>query len=495
MRQNAESAQVSRWMVLPSWVGHALGGLVVGAVLGYLALPYLLSLRLAERIGIRLEAGEHFWVAPLLGGAIGMLAGLVSGAIAQQRAGARRSALAQSAGQLGARFSPTAESELQASLQQAFPNLSIHLENILRKDLVDVRLILGEATISRRAGSYGHTSSKSSTQTAAYFEAREGTFPRFSVYPATRMLRMLSGAAGLQGLRFADQPEFAQHYLVLATEPLGAQALLIAEARTWLVAHPQLHVESGESGVLVYRAGEMLDGAELEQFAGEAAALFRLFEQARRAAQSNPVKPSAVDEARAFAAQMPASVARSIEKELQARLVTREQVDAFVRQPAPRRIPSNIAQQYRGPLVIVLVGAGFVSIAGFLLLPFSAKGEWTPIIFLSLFVLAGAAMVFFGGRSWWRQRGLLRRGEVAAARIESVEDTGWSDDVRGQAHNLSARYQVGGQWRQGRGKVWGRAARRAKNLAAQGKAAPILYDPAHPERIVLIDGLVNPLED
>jgi hypothetical protein len=283
-----------------------------------------------------------------------------------------------------------------------------------------------------------------------------------------------------------------RQYFVLATEPLGAQALLNPRARAWLLAHPGLHLESGGSGVLVYRPGQLLAPNELDGFAREAADLMRLLEQEQRTTEKSPTKPSAVDEVRAFAAQMRPWAARSMENQSRARLVSPADVDAFLRQTPPRKIPSNIAHRCDGSRWIALIGAVFVTMMG-LMAPISViKADWGGTVFLSLFFLAGSLMLFFGGRGWLRQRSLLRRGELATAKIVRVESTGRIDSEKGEVFNMSARYQAGGQAREGRGKVWGRAGYRAKKMATEGKTAAILYDPAHPERILLVDALVNP---
>jgi hypothetical protein len=195
-----------------------------------------------------------------------------------------------------------------------------------------------------------------------------------------------------------------------------------------------------------------------------------------------------MEELRAFAAQMPPWAARSMEKEVRAPRITREDVDAFLRQSPPRKIPRNLAYHYHTAFGTTVMGAIFIAIASLVTVVLGAHGEWRVVMFAGgMFWLMGAPLLFFGGRRWWRQRRLLRRGELVAAKIVSVDPAGYADDD-GEVFNMTARYQAGGQSREGQCKVW---SQRAKRLAAEGKPAAILYDPTHPERIFFIEGLVN----
>jgi hypothetical protein len=217
-------------------------------------------------------------------------------------------------------------------------------------------------------------------------------------------------------------------------------------------------------------------------------------DQRRRAIAKHPAKPSSVDASRAFAAQLPRSVARSFEKQLKAQTVTRQQAEDFVGQPPPRKIPPNIAYRFlRGALGMMTIGAAFVGVCvAVILMSRGQPQEWGGIVFLSLFLSAGVLMILFSGRFWWRQRRLLRGGELAAARIRTVESTGATDENDDEVFWISAHYQAAGQSRVGRGKVRGQVGRYARNLAAEAKAASILYDTADSGRIVLVDSLVYP---
>ena len=470
--------------VIRFFTGHVIFGVVTGAIAGYLALPFL-----ADLIRINFSAGMVL-ATTLVGAAIGLAGGLAAGKRAERRAAARRDDMAARASGMGARFSAH-DAEVQQALQSDFPGRHLHMQNVLRKDLMDFRLSIGDLSITQASRSTsGDTRHRITVQTAAYWRREERAFAEFSLQPGGGTHKLAS-AAGFRGLRFPEQPEFESRYFVLATDVDGTRALLAPQVLAWLVAHPGLNLAAGGHGLILYRSDEVLAPEALDGFVAEAAELFRLLERSSRQAGLKAAPPlTTEDSARAFAAQMPPSVARSIEKQLRARRVTRDDVVAFLRQKPPRKIPPNIAYRYSGSQVICLVGVVFAIVAGIMGPVFALMRNWFAATFIALFFIGGVALLFFGGRSWWRERNVLRRGELGTASVRSVEPAGWSDDD-GEAFNVSASYQLAGQRREGRGTVQGRAVDQFKSLSAEGGMAPILYDPAHPERIVLVDALVN----
>lgn len=478
---------IQRWMILPAWIGRVAIGLLGGLIFGWWGLPILLyaAERPLKSIGIRFEGG-WFLAGPLACGAIGAGIALLVGAIVDRRAAARRERLAGGAGLIGAQFSAY-DSELQQALRSDFPRRALAIQNVLRKDLVGLRVNIGDLSITESSGD----SDSTQRQTAAYYRT-EFPLPSFTLRPAGLMTKLM-GAAGFQGVRFPEQPAFESRYFVLATDVIGTRALLNAPVRAWLAAHPGLGLEAGGNGILVYRSGKLLRAEELAAFLAEAAELVRLLEQSGRRADLKPTAPATPqDELRAFAAQMPAPVARSMEKQLKAKLVSREVVQAFVGQPPPRKIPTNIANNHRPALLIAAMGAFFAAMgagAGVI----AVHTQWIGLVLSTIFLLIGAPMLFFGGRLWWRRDRLLRRGELGAARIVGVEPAGWSDDD-GEVFNVTATYQAAGQAQEGRCKVRGRPGKRGPGFAEQGKTAAILYDPVHPDRILLVDALIYPPE-
>jgi hypothetical protein len=468
-----------KWILVLNRYSGILACALAGGAVGMMYLPILIPMESVQRVtgvvGWRVGYWGALWLLVLSGATVGLVVALAYDAIFKPHAP----------------VDPHAPiTKLLGGIGRNFPDLSVGMRNLEHHWVDGLQIAVAEATIARGQFDSG---SSSSTQTVAYYEERGSRLPRFGVAPKGLLMKM-AGAMGLPNLAFPDQPEFSEKYLVLAIEPLGARSLLAPQVRAWLLAHPGLHMESGGTGVLVYPPGKVLLGEELASFTRDAGELLRLVDQRRRAMAQDPVQPTSIDEARAFAAQLPRSVQRSFEKQLKAQTVTRQQAEDFVRQASPRKIPSNIAYRFlRGALGMMGIGATFVGVCVVVIvLSRGQRQDWGGIIFMSLFLSAGVLMMLFSGRFWWRQRRLLRGGALAVARIRTVESTGATDENDDEVFRMSAHFQAAGQAHVGKGKVRGAVARYARNLAADAKVAAILYDVADPGRIVLVDSLVYP---
>jgi hypothetical protein len=212
-----------------------------------------------------------------------------------------------------------------------------------------------------------------------------------------------------------------------------------------------------------------------------------LIERARRVAAARPNPPSEFDEARAFARQLPASAQRALEKELVARRLTKADMDAFLRQDPPRKIPRNIRYYYQFSLGLSGMGLFFLLMGTVVAVAAVLSGEWGAFVMVMIFGMIGGVMVYFGVPRFRRERRLLRHGELAVARILGVESTEVEENDQ-EISQVRARYEAGGQSRLVQCRAWGKPARR---IAAEGRPARILYDPARPQDILLVDTLVN----
>jgi hypothetical protein len=451
-------------------------GAVVGAGIGMLVLPRFIPLETVQGVaalfGFRVEHWGVLWLLVGTGGAVGLVVALVVDAIRQPHRKAAQK--------------PSATYSLQERMAGNFPALLIGLHDVGDQWIGGVRVVFARASLTQTTTSFEGTPT-GSTQTVVYYERPGAAFPHFRLAPKGPMLKM-AVAMGLPNLRFADQPEFEEKFLVLANEPLGAQALLDSSVRAWLLAHPDIHLEAGGSGLLAYRLGKVLAGAQLQAFVLEAAELLRLADQRRGRMEARPTKPTEADELRAFAMQMPGYAGRALQKQLEKQLVSRQQVDEFLRQAPPRKIPFNLAHRYNGAKGILAVGMAFVGGAAFFMVTMvRMQRELDSLPFMALFMLGGLLMVFFSGRFWWRSRQLLRWGEQAVAKIQGVKASGWSDSY-GKIFSVAARFHADGQERS----AWGRGMGSFGQKAAAGQTATILYQPGHPERIVFVDALVHP---
>ena len=379
--------------------------------------------------------------------------------------------------------------ELQASMRRNFRELQIELENVQHKELGGLSIVIAQASIIRSAGFNTDGDSSSSSHTVAYYEGPDAEFPRFGLRPMGLMFKMAAGM-GLHGLHFADQPEFSKQYLVLATEPLRAQGILSRRVRDWLLAHPGTNIEAGGTGVMVYRSGSVLQAGDADAFVREAAELLGLVEHARRmAAFLKP--PTELEELRAFGAQLPASMLRSAEKEYFARRVSQAEMDAFLRQSLPRKVPKNIAYYYQFSFGLAGFGFFFLAMAAVIGTGGAVSGQWEAFIMVAIFGLVGATMIYFGLPRFRRERRLLRFGEPAVAKILGLESPGIEENGQ-EIYKVRVLYDAGGQSTRVECQASGKP---AKRIAAEGRPARILYDPAHPEHILLVDALVNSREE
>lgn len=376
--------------------------------------------------------------------------------------------------------------ELHASMRRNFPELQIGLEQVQRKEIRGLPIVIAQASITRAAGFDDSGGSSSSSHTLVYYEAPDADFPRFSLRPMDLLFKA-AAALGLQGLRFADHPEFSRQYVLLATEPLRTQAILHRKVRDWLLARPGMNIEAGGTGVMLYRSGSVLQAGEADAFARDAAELVDLLDRSRRMALARLDQPTELEELRAFATLLPASMGRAAEKRFLARRVTQEEMDAFLRQGPPRKIPKNIARACEfsfgmaGFGFFFLVGAVVVGVGG------AVQRQWGAFILATIFLLVAAVMLYFFLPRFRREKRLLQSGQLAVAKILGVEPAGIEEDGQ-EIYTVRALYETGGQSRRVQCRAPGKAARR---IAAEGKPARILYDPAHPEHILLVDALVN----
>lgn len=374
------------------------------------------------------------------------------------------------------------ETGLHASLRRDFRDLRIELQDVQRKEIDGVSIVIARGSITR-GSSDGDTTS---VHTLAHHEAPGARIPRFELRP----MRARAIGFGMHGLKFDEQPEFSKQYFVWATEPLRVPAILHRKVRDWLLAHPATSFEAGGQGVIVFHPDGLVHGGDVDAFAREAAELAGLLAQAGRFNAATP-QPSEMEEARAFAAQLPAFMARSYEKQLEASRVTRANVDTFLRQTPPRNIPGNIARLYQMcftisgfGLAFFLGGAVFVSAGMY-------TARWEAIAIGTLACLVGGTMVYFALPRFRRERRLLRWGQPALAEILGVKPTGGAENGQ-DIYEVQANYELDGR----RVPVQCRAAGGgAKRVAAEGRPARILYDPARPEHILLVDALVNSHEE
>jgi len=421
---------------------------------------------------------DLFWFGPVAGGVVGMIAGVIGGAIAERRAAARREVFATEASRLGAQSSAADDAELQENLSRDFPGDWRGMSDVVHKDFGGLPVSIGQLTI-RSVGAGSEAQDRTSTQTAAY--SHVANFPQFGLKPSQALLKTALRLAGSLAISVPDDPEFTNRFMLIGMDIARTRALFNAPVRAWLKAHPDLTVEAAGTSVLLYRDKRKIEPTELAAFLREAGELFRLLEQAQRALPAQPSVSSKQD-AEAFLANMPAAVAAKV----RGRIVTQEHLREFLRQDPPRKVPANIAHHcdHFAPLIGIAFGAAFAAAGLFFGAVSLLKGEWGGVAFAMVFLIIGSVPGFFFGRTRLRMMRLLRHGRLTTATVEKVESTGSTTDS-GAIYNVVVRHVPG----EASCKIVGSAAQRAQSMV--GKPAEILHLPADPQRIILVDALVN----
>lgn len=471
-------------MLLPDWIGRVAIGGCFGAVLGWQFLPWLFYAdpmrRLTEQLG--LGGGHVFWLGPVAGAAIGITGFLIGGPMVQKRGKERGEKRRRAAEATGAYFSATVDAELNATLQRDFGTQRLGMANVASKEVGGVRVAIGELTT--------YSSDNSVTQTAAHFASKDLRFPAFQLQPQGMLTKMLSQATGIQSISLARNPDFARGYFLTGDHPANVEALFGEKVVAWLMARPGVSIQAAGASLLLYRAGESAEEAQFGSLLEEAAEIFRLLEEAQRAALLlRDTVPQPKTDARAAAEKLTGAVGRVVRE----RLITRADVDAFARLAPPRVLPPNLIAycDEMAPTMLIFIGVAFALAGGLFAMVFTTKGQIDGVAFGALFLAIGSAVIAYFGRTRWREVRLLRRGRLASARIQGMEDTGWSSSDTGQIYNARVTYQVDGQLQTATCKVTGHGAERVRKLAADSAPVRVLYYPADPQRVLLLEGLVN----
>ena len=463
-------------------------------------IPYERAKALGALLGMSLERADMFWVPASLGAAIGGIVGIVGGIITRGRELRRDAGFRQTAESLGGQFSSSADPGLGEKLGGFFPGscfLGIH--DVIRTQMQGMRIAVGDLTFSRQTGTGTDTQTRTVSQTVAHYESDTLHFPKFTLQPKGFLVNLLSGMVGIQSIDFPAHPEFSQNYQLTAVHAENTRRLFNDRLLERLSRAQGLCVSSDSGGLVIYRQGKLCEAGELKVFVSEAAEIFRLFEDsARRSSLTAEAVLTAKADVKALAGKMPGLIGKIVRENL----VTRADVDAFVRQPPPRTIPANILRYSDkfAPGLLMLVGIVFAFAGAAVAFAFGyealsgGKGLMSDkgmgVILGLVFLSAGGPIAYFAGRARIRIKRLLRDGRISAARIEKIDATAMS--VNNEAvSRMTVQFQTEGRVMQASCKIMGDAVQRVQKLAADNKPAPILYDPADPQRILFIEALLN----
>jgi hypothetical protein len=466
----------SRMPLWPTVLLYAGGGLFIGAIAGHQYLPALMSLQPA--------------LCALAGGAIGAIAGAIAGISAAREAAQHTEAVQQVAQKLGGQYLP-ADAELNRRLGTDFNLSNAAMYNVVSKDLNGARAEIGDLQITTKSGTGNNRDTTTVTQSAAFFTADGLRLPHFFMQPEGTLLKLFARVVGGEKIEFPAQPYFSEIYHLSGNHPENTRRLFDDGVLNSLVRRPGLRIQSAADALLIYQPGRLCERDELESFIAEATQIFRLFEaSARRMKQEDETRVTPKADVRAIAENMPGLMGRIV----RANLVTHPDLSAFVSQATPRKIPANILK-YRErvvPRAFLFVGMFLVIFGALWVWSVQTNGAGQPMTIGLVQVAIGVVIALFAGWARMRFAGLLRHGQLGTAVIESIVASQWKGRLR-----IVARCQAEGRswratstWYLG-GNAMGEAEQRARDLAAKKKPAPILYDPAAPQRILFVDALLT----
>ena len=501
--QQAKPAEGAARGIL-SVAGIALGEACFGAVAGYVFLPHLISYEKAKALGallgLSLDPEVMFWLPAALGAAIGGIGGIIGGHVTHARQARRIAGFRQTAESLGAQSSPASVAGLSDKLGKFFPeSSSLEMHNVIQAQMQGIRIAVGDVSFLRETGIGTDRRTQTVRQPAAYYESDSVHFPKFTLQPEGYLLNLVSGVVGIQDMDFPAHPEFSRAYHLTAVHAENTRRLFNDRLLEGLSRRQGYCVASDSGSLVIHRAGKLCKAEELKGFVSEAAEIFRLFEDsARTSGQTAEAVLTAKVDVKAVAEKMPGLIGNVVRETL----VTRADVDAFIRQPLPRTIPANILRYSDkfapGSLRLIgimftIVGAAFGSAYGFEALSggmglMSDNGlrVIVPLVFLGV----GGCITYFAGRTRIRIKRLLRNGQTCAAKIEKIDATGESiGNV--SFFRVTVQFQAEGRLMQASCRIMGDAVQRAQRLAVAKKPAPILYDPANPQRILFVEALLN----
>ena len=467
------------FLLLYGWVG-----VFMGSVAGYHYLAQPMSL--------------EPMIGAVVGGAIGIAIGSIAAVLAWRKSVQHTEAAQQVAQQLGGEYL-AGDAEVNRRLGTDFSFADASMSDVVRKDLGGVRAEIGDLQITRKGGRGDNETTTNTVQSAAFFVADGLHFPQFMLQPGGVMLKLVDGVLGGERIEFPAQPQFAQIYHLSAVRADDTRRLFDDGILDCLIRRPNLRIQTAADALLLYEPGRQFEGAQLEGFFSEAAKIFRLFEASARSLKlgmQSELRPK--QDVRALAENLPGLLGRIVRNSL----VTREDVSAFVQQAPPRAIPANIwryADKFAPGLVLLVgivfcvAGAAFAGAFGYEALASGAglMGNKGAGAIIGLAVLAvGIGTTYLAGRARIRIKRLLRDGQVGAGRIEKLEATNLR--VSNQAiWQMTAQFQAAGRTVQATCKIPGAAVQRARKLAEEKKPAPILFDPADPQRILFIEALLT----
>ncbi len=336
------------------------------------------------------------------------------------------------------------------------------------------------------------------SQTVVLYDGPESTrFPQFGTQRRTQHLdRILPflrhfNRKFIQDSRMSDDREFNKALYVATPVPESVRPLLTPPVRALLKQNTDLTVSAEGRVLAVFRAGvcspcPAWPRSTFLRRSLKILGALRRAEQQTRGERASPLE----DQQRAQGATEWWDRGRG-----QGGVVSRREIDAFLLQPGPRRVPRSIRSAQLGFTGYVFYGMGaFVLLVVGLLAAVLWNAPMDPderplaMALLALFACLGLASILITFFLRWGMVRVLRRGHCRSAVIVKLEPT--SMVINGQQQYwVTFRYAVDGVWREAEMRATGDTALKANRVLAKGAETRILVNPSDSRSALWPDGL------
>lgn len=329
--------------------------------------------------------------------------------------------------------------------------------------------------------------SRTARQTAVLFAANDLDVPTFHLQPRIKGLfgKLFSSLGATANLKFADSPQFEEHYILMALNEPACRALFTTQLRNHLETAEGWEIRGHGKLLVIAKFRQIIPDNQIDTFTTDALAILSLLRQGESVLDSQPQihRNIKAEDLTAAASRMDGVaggiVGRILHKTLLKLKVTSSEVQEFLAAEPPRIIPSGMKKQVVGdigPLIIAGIVLTIVGIGGAIATFIYAEG-WNRLTGL-LFVpaaIGGFFLAYLPWKSEIQKCRCLKSGKKVHAKIVKVirTDTSINDQRR---YQVKVEYESEGTPKIVRVNAYGNAVDKAKAFKESGESVVILVD-------------------
>ena len=389
---------------------------------------------------------------------------------------------------LGLELIESLRSELRYGIESLLPSQHfVKFSQMMQKQVGQARLVIGQVSFRSDQDTSGST--RTIEQSFSFFEQPGLGLPSLTVQPRNVGSRLFSAMGGLTGISSVDlhaHPEASRTLTAMSMQPESSRRLLSAGVLEILASKNKLTLKTDEDRMLLYWSGHVFPDDALAEFVDDSRHLFQCVH--RRAIEL----PNLAEESRTEAIDAIQNLGGPLGNALRSRLVPEQEIDDFLSQPIPRRIPKSIGRQRVGlgsvafyliGLALIVIGCAITSV----LATTPDVPRWGIALAgsLPLLGLVTMTLTFLYRRS---QKRLLRRGTCCEAIISEVSSTRvFVNNQRRYKVTLQIDHPDGS--REVTINAYEPAVKKAYQWKSSGRSTRVLADPVKPDRVFWIDSL------